>query len=243
MLAEASMQDMKAQQQMENYRAALETREAQQLAQFSQTLFDQVSEFEKQRIENVRAEAAALFYEDQATVLQAEANHDSMSQIIRDQRDVDADTAAAAFQQGVPYEVVHRFRNLSSHAQAAYAEQMAINAGSMYEVDARLDNAFETEYNKNQGFQDREEFIEQWKDGSITAQQLITNLNATPGKDGKGKFSFQNIHKEIVAEAAELSVTDPLRANQLMVDYGELELNGRKFKDIHGDKILKYQEL
>ena len=309
MLAEASMQDMKAQQQMENYRAALETREAQQLAQFSQTLFNQVSEFEKQRIENVRAEAAALFYEDQATVLQAEASHDSMSQMIRDQRDVDADTAAAAFQQGVPYEVVHRFRNLSSHAQAAYAEQMAINAGSMYEeyqaeqlannestvniggkdvainnpsniaeysgvraftrkeflremgigdmtpglqakafkamyeVDARLDNAFETEYNKNQGFQDREEFIEQWKDGSITAEQLITNLNATPGKDGKGKFSFQDIHKEIVAEAAELSVSDPLRANQLMVDYGDLELNGRKFKDIHGDKILKYQEL
>lgn len=309
MLSEAVMQDMRAQAKMGEYRAALETREAQQLAQFSETLFDQVKEVAQTRIDNERAEAAALFYEDVASVQQTEATYDAIRQQLNNQRDSDAEIAASAFQNGTPYEVVKRFRALSGHAQAAYAEQMALNAGSlyeeyqsnqlatntntieisgnpvvinnpsnlaefsgvraftrkefikelgisnmapglqakafkaMYEVDAKLDNEFETSYNVTQGANDREEFFEQWKEGSITTEQLITNVNATPGKDGKGKFPFADIHKKIVEEAAELSLKDPIRANQLMAAYGEVELNGRKFKDIHGDKINKYREL
>ena len=132
MFAEAAMGDMRRQETMMKFAHELENREAQQLAQFSQTLFNTVSDIEKQRIENVRAEASALFYEDQAAVAEAEANHDAIRAEIDSQRDQDADMANAAFQSGAPYEVVKRFRSLSGHAKAAYAEQMALNAGAMY---------------------------------------------------------------------------------------------------------------
>ena len=309
MFAEAAMGDMRRQETMMKFAHELENREAQQLAQFSQTLFNTVSDIEKQRIENVRAEASALFYEDQAAVAEAEANHDAIRAEIDSQRDQDADMANAAFQSGAPYEVVKRFRSLSGHAKAAYAEQMALNAGAMYreyqdeqlannttkvviggkevaindpdgmaefsgaraytreqfikemgisnmtpglqakafkqmyEVDAKLDNEFETNYNIVNGANDREDITEQIKDGSITVEQGIALLRATPGVNGKGQFSFPEIHKKIVEEMAELAMKDELRANEIMVAYGELELNGRKFKDIHGDKINKFIEL
>ena len=303
------MQDMRTQQKMMEVAQSLENREAEQLSQFSKTLFEAVKGFETQRIENVKAAASAQFYEDQAAVQQAEADHDAVMGIIKNNSDQDAEAAATAFQTGMPYEVVRRFRSLSGHARAAYAEEMALNAGAlyeqyqdeqlssnestvviggkevainkpeglaefsgvrahtreqfikelgihnmtpglqakafklMYEVDAKLDNAYETEYNKEKGFNDRELFVEQWKDGVITTQQLITSLKATPGVNGKGTYTFQEIHKKIVEEAAELSIKDPQRAAALMAAYGDLELNGRKFKDIHGDKINKYIEL
>lgn len=303
------MQDMRTQQKMMEVAQSLETREAEQLSQFSKTLFEAVKGFETQRIENVKAAASAQFYEDQAAVQQAEADHDAVMGIIKNNSDQDAEAAATAFQTGMPYEVVRRFRSLSGHARAAYAEEMALNAGAlyeqyqdeqlssnestvviggkevainkpeglaefsgvrahtreqfikelgihnmtpglqakafklMYEVDAKLDNAYETEYNKEKGFNDRELFVEQWKDGVITTQQLITSLKATPGVNGTGTYTFQEIHKKIVEEAAELSIKDPQRAYALMEAYGDLELNGRKFKDIHGDKINQYIEL
>ena len=127
------MQDMRTQQKMMEVAQSLENREAEQLSQFSKTLFEAVKGFETQRIENVKAAASAQFYEDQAAVQQAEADHDAVMGIIKNNSDQDAEAAATAFQTGMPYEVVRRFRSLSGHARAAYAEEMALNAGALYE--------------------------------------------------------------------------------------------------------------
>ena len=58
--------------------------------------------------------------------------------------------------------------------------------------------------------------------------------------NGKGSYGYKEAHKLYIEEAVDLYQRDPMRADSMMEEYGELELNGRKFKDIHDDKILDY---
>ena len=293
-------------EQLMKLRHAVEDRETEALLSFSKTGFEFVQGIREGQVEEERAQASALFYENMSAIDVADKAHDAAMAELYGFRDDDAEAANAAFQKGAPYEIVRRIRELSDHGKAAYMEEMAINAGTMYrqfqdgqlgeaqgsivlgdkEValnnpedptefsgvlahnrkefikrmgiyamtpglqakamklmhaeDAKLTNEFTTGYNKEKGANDRQGAAQQFKNGSITAQQALDLVANTPGKNGKGSFGYSDAHKFFIDEAASLYATNPLRADAMIEEYGELELNGRKFKDIHDDKILDY---
>ena len=309
MFADAALQDFQAKESAMKYRHALENREAQELAQFSETLLGAAKQFEQERIENIYAETSALFYEDMAGVEAAAAEQDAAQAQLDAVKDEDAKQAAAAFQQGMPFEIVKRWRDLSGHRKDAYGKELEANVGElyrnyqeeqlasneteiqlgdklvrvndpdgiaefsgaraytrkefikelgihrlprglqakafkqMYAIDAKLDDTYETSYNIEQGTNTRLEAGADLRSGAITTAQYIEQVRATPGKKGKGLYEFSDIHKDIVELAANLSLEDPERAEAIMAEYGNLELNGRKFSEIHAGKITKYKEL
>lgn len=293
-------------EQMMLLRQELENKEFEQLLSFSQKGLEFATNVRKGQIANEEAEASALFYENMSAVGSAELMHDEAMAELDGMRDSDNELANAAFQKGAPYDIVRRIRNLSEHGRAAYMEEMALNAGSMYrqfqddqlasnqgtimlgntevqlndpqdipqftgvlahnrkefikqlgisgmsaglqakafklmyEQDAKLLNEFQTNYNIDKGEEDRQTTIESVKLGTLSAQQGLDLLANTPGANGKGSFGYKEAHKLYIKEAVALYQRDPMRADSMMEEYGELELNGRKFKDIHDDKILDY---
>lgn len=132
MFADAAMGDMRTQEQMMKVAHALENREAEQLAQFSQTLFETVGELEKARIEGVKARAASLFYEDVAAVEEMAAEYDANKAQLNQLRTEESEASSMAFQQGMPYEVVKRWRDLSGHARDGYGAELVANVGTLY---------------------------------------------------------------------------------------------------------------
>lgn len=293
-------------EQMMSLRHELENKEFEQLLKFSKSGTELAINLRKGQIENEEAEASALFYENMSAVGSAELMHDEAMAELNGMRDSDNELANAAFQKGAPYDIVRRIRNLSEHGRAAYMEEMALNAGSMYrqfqddqlasnqgtimlgntkvqinqpedipqfsgvlahnrkefikqfglsemsaglqakafklmyEQDAKLSNEFQTNYNIDKGEEDRQTTIESVKLGTLSAQQGLDLLANTPGANGKGSYGYKEAHKLYIEEAVDLYQRDPMRADSMMEEYGELELNGRKFKDIHDDKILDY---
>ena len=293
-------------EQMMSLRHELENKEFEQLLKFSKSGTELAINLRKGQIENEEAEASALFYENMSAVGSAELMHDEAMAELNGMRDSDNELANAAFQKGAPYDIVRRIRNLSEHGRAAYMEEMALNAGSMYrqfqddqlasnqgtimlgntevqlndpqdipqftgvlahnrkefikqlgisgmsaglqakafklmyEQDAKLLNEFQTNYNIDKGEEDRQTTIESVKLGTLSAQQGLDLLANTPGANGKGSYGYKEAHKLYIEEAVALYQRDPMRADSMMEEYGELELNGRKFKDIHDDKILDY---
>ena len=293
-------------EQMMNLRHELENKEFEQLLSFSQKGLEFATNIRKGQIADEEAEASALFYENMSAVGSAELMHDEAMAELNGMRDSDNELANAAFQKGAPYDIVRRIRNLSEHGRAAYMEEMALNAGSMYrqfqddqlasnqgtimlgntevqlndpqdipqftgvlahnrkefikqlgisgmsaglqakafklmyEQDAKLLNEFQTNYKIDKGEEDRQTFSQQVKIGALTAQQALDRIANTPGKNGKGAYGYKEAHKFYIEEAVALYQSDPMRADSMMEEYGELELNGRKFKDIHDDKILDY---
>lgn len=293
-------------EQMMNLRHNLENREFEQLMSFSKTGQELATNVVKAKIEDDEAEASALFYEQMSAVGTAEEEYDEAKAELYGMRDSDNELANAAFSSGVPYDIVRRIRSLSPHGRAAYMEEMALNAGTMYrsfqdqelssnqgtimlgdqevrlndpqdipqfsgvlaynrkefikqngihklppglqakafklmyEQDAKLSNEFQTNYNIDKGEDDRQTFSQQVKSASLSAQQALDLIANTPGKNGKGAYGYKEAHKFYIEEAVALYQSDPMRADSMMEEYGELELNGRKFKDIHDDKIIDY---
>ena len=293
-------------EQMMNLRHELENKEFEQLLSFSQKGLEFATDVRKGQIADEEAEASALFYENMSAVGSAEQMHDEAMAELDGMRDSDNELANAAFQKGAPYDIVRRIRNLSEHGRAAYMEEMALNAGTMYrqfqddqlasnqgtimlgntevqlndpqdipqftgvlahnrkefikqlgisgmsaglqakafklmyEQDAKLSNEFQTNYNIDKGEDDRQTTIESVKVGSLSAQAGLDLIANTPGKNGKGSYGYKEAHKLYIEEAVALYQRDPMRADSMMEEYGELELNGRKFKDIHDDKIIDY---
>jgi transposase-like protein len=132
MFAEAAMQDMRAQERMHQVAEALETREAEQLAKFSNTLLQTVGDIEKARIEDVKARASSLFYEDAAAVNEVAAEYDSNKAQLNKIRTAESDASSIAFQQGMPYEIVKRWRDMTGHARDAYGAELVANIGTLY---------------------------------------------------------------------------------------------------------------
>jgi hypothetical protein len=293
-------------EQMMSLRQELENKEFEQLLSFSQKGLEFATNVRKGQIADEEAEASALFYENMSAVGSAELMHDEAMAELDGMRDSDNELANAAFQKGAPYDIVRRIRNLSEHGRAAYMEEMALNAGTMYrqfqddqlasnqgtimlgntevqlndpqdipqftgvlahnrkefikqlgisgmsaglqakafklmyEQDAKLSNEFQTNYNIDKGEEDRQTFSQQVKTGALSAQQALDQIANTPGKNGKGSYGYKEAHKFYIEEAVALYQSDPMRADSMMEEYGELELNGRKFKDIHDDKIIDY---
>ena len=145
---------------------------------------------------------------------------------------------------------IPQFTGVLAHNRKEFIKQLGISGMSaglqakafklMYEQDAKLLNEFQTNYNIDKGEEDRQTTIESVKLGTLSAQQGLDLLANTPGANGKGSFGYKEAHKLYIEEAVALYQRDPIRADSMMEEYGELELNGRKFKDIHDDKILDY---
>lgn len=145
---------------------------------------------------------------------------------------------------------IPQFTGVLAHNRKEFIKQLGISGMSaglqakafklMYEQDAKLLNEFQTNYNIDKGEEDRQTTIESVKLGTLSAQQGLDLLANTPGANGKGSFGYKEAHKLYIEEAVALYQRDPMRADSMMEEYGELELNGRKFKDIHDDKIIDY---
>ena len=119
-------------EQMMLLRQELENKEFEQLLSFSQKGLEFATNVRKGQIADEEAEASALFYENMSAVGSAELMHDEAKAELNSMRDSDNELANAAFQKGAPYDIVRRIRNLSEHGRAAYMEEMALNAGTMY---------------------------------------------------------------------------------------------------------------
>ena len=303
MFAEAVMQDMRAQERMHQVAEALETREAEQLAKFSNTLLQTVGDIEKARIEDVKARASSLFYEDAAAVNEVAAEYDSNKAQLNEIRTAESDASSIAFQQGMPYEIVKRWRDMTGHAQDAYGAELVANIGTLYRnyqeeqgssnnteiqlgnkkvrvnnpdgiaefsgvraytreefikqlgihnmvpglqakafkemqaVDAKLDNEYETQWNIRNGPIDRKDSTLQLIDGQINLASWFQKVTSTPGVNGKGQFPFGKAHDYLIDQLVNLSLTDYDRAVELITEYGNLELNGRKFSSLHDERI------
>lgn len=303
MLAAAEQSDLKRQESALKIQHLLENKEAEQLLAFSKTGLEFAKAIEKGRIEEREAQASALFYEDMMAVDQAEADHDAAMAELEGMRDEDEQMANKAFVQGLPYETVRRWRNLSGHQRAKYGELMAENAGSLYQeyqdeqfeknqteievggisfpindpedlaqhkarsaetrkefikmmdiskltpglqakafklmrgVDAKLDKEFEQNYNIEKGFNDRAQFDQQLKDGIISAEKWFELSSKTPGVNGTGTFPFPDLHKRYGDLVVDAYLANPEKGDAMIAQYENLELNGKKFSDIHRDKI------
>jgi hypothetical protein len=303
MFAEAAMQDMRAQERMHQVAEALETREAEQLAKFSNTLLQTVGDIEKARIEDVKARASSLFYEDAAAVNEVAAEYDSNKAQLNKIRTAESDASSIAFQQGMPYEIVKRWRDMTGHARDAYGAELVANIGTLYRnyqeeqgssnnteiqlgnkkvrvnnpdgiaefsgvraytreefikqlgihnlvpgvqakafkemqaVDAKLDNEYETQWNIRNGPVDRKDSTLQLIDRQIDLGTWFQKVTSTPGENGKGTFAFGKAHDYFIDQLVNLSLTDYDRAEELITEYGNLELNGRKFSKLHDERI------
>jgi len=303
MFAEAAMQDMRTQEAMMKMANALEDREAEQLSQFSKTLFETVGTIAKQRIEDEKARYASLFYEDMAAVNATAAQYDADNAELNGIRTEESVASSQAFKQGMPYEIVKRWRDLSGHAADGYGaelinnvdklyldyqeEQSATNetkiqlgdkqvqvnnpdgiaeySGTraytreefikqlgihnmvpglqakayqkMYAVDAKLDKQYETKWNIKNGPIDRKDSTLQLIEGQIDLPVWFEKVTSTPGENGEGNYSFGKAHDYLIDQLVHLSLTDYEKAVQIIEQYGELELNGRKFSVLHDERI------
>ena len=107
----------------------------------------------------------------------------------------------------------------------------------MEAVDAKLDKEYEQNYNIEKGFNDRAQFDQQVKDGIISAEKWFELSSKTPGVNGTGTFPFPDLHKRYADLVVDAALSDPDKAELMIQQYGNLELNGKKFSVIHGDKI------
>lgn len=297
------MQDMRTQEAMMKMANALEDREAEQLSQFSKTLFETVGTIAKQRIEDEKARYASLFYEDMAAVNATAAQYDADNAELNGIRTEESVASSQAFKQGMPYEIVKRWRDLSGHAADGYGaelinnvdklyldyqeEQSATNetkiqlgdkqvqvnnpdgiaeySGTraytreefikqlgihnmvpglqakayqkMYAVDAKLDKQYETKWNIKNGPIDRKDSTLQLIEGQIDLPVWFEKVTSTPGENGEGNYSFGKAHDYLIDQLVHLSLTDYEKAVQIIEQYGELELNGRKFSVLHDERI------
>lgn len=74
-------------------------------------------------------------------------------------------------------------------------------------------------------------------DGQIDLGTWFQKVTSTPGENGKGTFTFGKAHDYLIDQLVNLSLTNPERAEELILEYGNLELNGRKFSELHDERI------
>ena len=130
--AKAEMEDLKVQQEQEKMKLLAESKEAEQLMDFSSTLFDAVIGIRKQQIKDKEAEIRTLFFEDQDKVNEAKLlarTVDNEFTKIAGQNGDAADKSVAA---GSPYEITERLRNLNGWDQYYYRVLAAKSSGENY---------------------------------------------------------------------------------------------------------------
>ena len=123
-----------------------ESRDMQQLSQFSNKLFDVVHQVREQRYKDRQAEIQVLFSEDEAARQEAEliqkANEDQLSVLAAG----DMALAQEAAKNNEPYTYVQRMRSLSGEDRYLYATAHAANVGETFKSFAA------TQLRENTGF-------------------------------------------------------------------------------------------
>lgn len=303
MFAEAALKDMRTQEAMMKMANALEDREAEQLSQFSKSLFETVGTIAQQRIEDEKARYASLFYEDMAAVNATAAQYDADNAELNGIRTEESVASSQAFKQGMPYEIVKRWRDLTGHAADAYGAELINNVDKLYldyqeeqsetnetiiqlgdkevqvnnpdgiaeysgtraytreefikqlgihnmvpglqakayqkmhAIDAKLDKQYEIKWNIKNGPIDRKDSTLQLIAGQIDLPAWFEKVTSTPGENGEGTYSFGKANDYLIDQLVHLSLTDYEKAVQIIEQYGELELNGKKFSVLHEKRI------
>lgn len=102
------------------------------LAEFSNTLSNALTTFAKERNEKQKAEGIAEFYDDQAAQQQALEQHALQAAPVRELDYASKAAAAEAMEQGVPFEVAEKLKQLSGWKKYGYAQAAAMAAGEGY---------------------------------------------------------------------------------------------------------------
>ena len=130
--AKAEMEDLKVQQEQEKMKLLAETKEAEQLMDFSSTLFDAVVGIRKQQIKDKEAEIRTLYFEDQDKVNEAKLLAQNVDQQMSAIHDGDLKAADKSVEIAAPYETTERLRNLNGWDQYYYRVLAAKSSGENY---------------------------------------------------------------------------------------------------------------
>jgi len=130
--AEAAQADLKAQQKQEQMKLLAETKEAEQLMDFSSTLFDYVVGIRKQQIKDGEAEMRTLYLEDQQKLNEAKLLARSVDGQMSEIHNGDLAAADESAKVNAPYEVTERLRNLNGWDHYYYGVLAAKSAGENY---------------------------------------------------------------------------------------------------------------
>lgn len=142
----AAMADLELQQKQEQYKLLAETKEAEQLMQFSETLFNVVQGVAQSKIKSKEAEMRTLFFEDQQRVNEAKLLEQSVGAQLSELHDGDLAAADQSAVVNAPYEVTQRLRDLNGWDKYYYGVLAAQSAGDNYSswMDDQLNNNSET---------------------------------------------------------------------------------------------------
>ena len=130
--AQADQQDLKMQQEQEKMKLLAETKEAEQLMEFSSTLFDAVVGIRKQQIKDKEAEIRTLYFEDQEKVAEGKLLARTVDQQMSAIHDGDLAAADASAKVNAPYETTERIKNLNGWDEYYYRVLAAKSAGENY---------------------------------------------------------------------------------------------------------------
>lgn len=130
--AQASQADLRMQQKQEQMKLLAETKEAEQLMDFSSTLFDYVVGIRKQQIKDGEAEMRTLYLEDQQKLNEAKLLARSVDGQMSEIHDGDLAAADESAKVNAPYETTERLRNLNGWDKYYYGVLAAKSAGENY---------------------------------------------------------------------------------------------------------------
>lgn len=142
----AAMADLQLQQKQEQYKLLAETKEAEQLMQFSKTLYDVVQGVAQDKIKGKEAEMRTLFFEDQQRVNEAKLLEQNVGAQLSELHDGDLAAADQSAVVNAPYEITQRLRNLNGWDKYYYGVLAAQSAGDRYSswMENQLANNSET---------------------------------------------------------------------------------------------------
>ena len=118
---------------------------------------------------------------------------------------------------------------------------------------ADLLSDFSADYAVREGFVDRQLKFEEVKARTLAnpedpniIQDYLNTVALTMNEAGTKRLRYPGAHDEFFKELLVLGQSekteDQLLADQLLDSYGELTLNGKKFKILHADRIRKYRQ-
>jgi len=132
MMNDASLSDLKRQQEQARLRQFAQSKEAEQLVGLSKTLFDTVLGIRKDQISNKEAEMRTLFLQDEEKRRQAALLSRQVDQQMSEVHQGNLDAADRSAEVDAPYSVTERLRNLNRWDEHHYRILAAKSAGENY---------------------------------------------------------------------------------------------------------------
>ena len=116
---------------------------------------------------------------------------------------------------------------------------------SIDKASTKLNKEAQKQYSINKSFMDRETAFGILEDTSLTnpqaVQQYLNTVAITVDEKDK-TLGFPGAHKKFFKELETLYKRDPDKADALLMQYENIELNGRKFSKLHSDRIDDFKK-